>query len=176
MNNPLSHGIIIASLSWLIGMTGCATSTGNGQSELLSDGYISFFNGNASITFHDSLISVDPAYNELFGSFADSTLSITGGLQSGTGATFTITHCLDTGVYVLSVSNNASEHSYLSADVYASYETDSLHGGEFHLTRFDTVTGRIAGTFEFTARRYNGNENDTAIISNGVVFDFPIAH
>ena len=86
-------------------------------------------------------------------------------------ANFLIANCLDTGTYVLSTSSLGVEHSYAYANGYA---TDSIHVGVFHLTHFDTVAGRIAGTFAFTGIKYKGNPSDTLRITNGVVFDFPI--
>ena len=148
-------------------------STGGGQSELLSDGYISFVADGIPTIVHDSLIAGDPSMNLLYGSFGDSTLSLASGRTD-----FTIVPCRDTGIYHFSTWPGDYQHSSAKVDDYAkkgSYVTDSSLEGEFHLTRLDTAHGRIAGTFQFTARRFNStSESDTIRVENGVVFDFPI--
>ena len=160
----------------------CQNNSTAGEGALLSDGYISYLADGVPTIVHDSLGPGDPAWYYLYGSFHDSTLSFSATLSfsNGTHAQFTLVPLHDTGTYIFSnVSNGGAVRS--SAEVYdfakqADYTTDSLLNGEFHLTRFDTAHGRIAGTFEFTARRFNSSsESDTIRVENGVVFDFPIS-
>ena|ERR1035437_4808642 len=155
----------------------CQINNTEGRGELLSDGYISFNADGTPIIAHDSLTAGDPSINLLWGTLKDSTIDF-----QGAGAVFYVVHCHDTGTYLLSARDSAFVHSSASVSVrdaatgyYTTYSTDSLHGGVLHLTRLDREAGRMGGTFEFTARKYNGGESDTISISKGVVFDFPIA-
>jgi Family of unknown function (DUF6252) len=150
----------------------CQINSTAGDGQLLSDGYISFMAGTTRIIAHDSITAGDPGVALLYGSYGDSTLTIAGG-----GAQLSITHCHDTGTYLLSISPDSA--AYASGSLFVevrriTYSTDSVHAGVMHLTRLDTVSGRIAGTFSFTAHQYNGSATDTIQIQNGTLFDFPV--
>ena len=69
-HNRYGVTILIVSISTMLGMMGCATSTGNGQSELLSDGYISYTEDSVFYIAHDSSIAGDPSNFTIYGEYA----------------------------------------------------------------------------------------------------------
>lgn len=176
------YGIILF-LLFACFLQACQYNSTAGEGGLLSDGYISWTTDGVPFIVHDSITAGDPGENLLYGNYEDSTLSFNANLPydatshfaNPPRAEFLLAHCRDTGIYVFSTNESDNEHSF--AEVYdyperSDFVTDSSLEGELHLTRFDTVAGRIAGTFTFTAKRFNGV--DTVKIGNGVVFDFPI--
>jgi hypothetical protein len=167
----------------------CQNVNTGGQGGLLSDGYISWTTDGVPFIVHDSITAGDPGENLLYGIYQDSTLSFhatlpydpTAHFANPPDAEFFISHCRDTGMYILSTpdtSNGRSFAQFYGYPNHSNYLTDASLQGAFHLTRLDTVHSRIAGTFTFTAMKFPSISNLTAAdsikIENGVVFDFPV--
>jgi hypothetical protein len=141
--------------------------------ELRSDGYIRYTVNGKKIFIPDSLKPGDPSIPLIEGEYdkRNSSLILRGShFPSYGGIMIQILHCLDTGSFGLTSMNN----SYASVYDSLALTTDSLHQGQFHLIRLDTINHKIAGTFGFVATTKNNPDTNTVIIDSGKFFNFPI--
>lgn len=137
--------------------------------ELRSDGYIRYSYKGNNILIPDSIKGGDPSIFLLDGYYYryDSILNLRGSqFPIYGGINIQLVQCTDTGLFKLSYGVG----SYASVN---GWNTESLHGGEVHLTRFDTTKGIVRGTFFFEGINKILSP-DSIIVDSGFIYNFPI--
>ena len=137
--------------------------------ELRSDGYIRYSYKGNNIFIPDSIKGGDPSIFLLYGYYYryDSVLNLQGSqFPIYGGINIQLAHCTDTGVFKLSYTLG----SYASVN---GWNTDTLHGGEVHLTQFDTTKGIVEGTFFFKGINKLLSP-DSVSVDSGFIYNFPV--